>query len=165
MVFWVPLIAYAAVILLSALAFASQPAPRRLIDLARALLRYINLFPVGLMGLWGALGHIVFPSQSAAAIGWTTSPFQTEVGLANLGMGLAGVIAAFWRDWGFRAAVAVMMAGFLGGAGINHIIEIGRTGNLAAGNAGPILYMDLLTPLLLVILLALTYRSDRASRP
>ncbi|WP_029554891.1 DUF6790 family protein [Xanthobacter sp. 91] len=165
MVFWVPLIAYAAVVLLTALSFARQPAPRRPLDLARALLRYINLFPVGLMGLWGALGHIVFPAQSAAAIGWATSPFQTEVGLANLGMGLAGVIAAFWRDWGFRAAVAVMMAGFLGGAGINHIIEIGRTGNLAAGNAGPILYTDLLTPLLLVILLALTYRSDRASRP
>lgn len=165
MVFWVPLIAYAAVVLLSALSFTRQPAPRRLIDLARGLLRYINLFPVGLMGLWGALGHIVFPAQSAAAIGWATSPFQTEVGLANLGMGLAGVIAAFWRDWGFRAAVAVMMAGFLGGAGINHIIEIGRTGNLAAGNAGPILYTDLLTPLLLVILLTLTYRSDRAARP
>lgn len=165
MVFWVPLIAYAAVVLLSALSFTRQPAPRRLIDLARGLLRYINLFPVGLMGLWGALGHIVFPAQSAAAIGWATSPFQTEVGLANLGMGLAGVIAAFWRDWGFRAAVAVMMAGFLGGAGINHIIEIGKTGNLAAGNAGPILYTDLLTPLLLVILLALTYRSDRATRP
>lgn len=165
MVFWVPLIAYAAVVLLTALSFARQPAPRRPLDLARALLRYINLFPVGLMGLWGALGHIVFPAQSAAAIGWATSPFQTEVGLANLGMGLAGVIAAFWRDWGFRAAVAVMMAGFLGGAGINHIIEIGRTGNLAAGNAGPILYTDLLTPLLLIILLALTYRSDWAARP
>lgn len=165
MVFWVPLIAYAAVLLLSALSFARQPAPRRPLDLARALLRYLNLFPVGLMGLWGALGHLVFPAQSAASIGWATSPFQTEVGLANLGMGLAGIIAAFWRDWGFRAAVAVMMAGFLGGAGINHIIQIGKTGNLAAGNAGPILYTDLLTPLLLVILLALTYRSDRAARP
>ncbi|WP_024278192.1 DUF6790 family protein [Xanthobacter sp. 126] len=165
MVFWVPLIAYAAVVLLTALSFARSPEPRRPLDLARALLRYINLLPVGLMGLWGALGHIVFPAQSAAAIGWATSPFQTEVGLANLGMGLAGVIAAFWRDWGFRAAVAVMMAGFLGGAGINHMVEIAKTGNLAAGNAGPILYTDLLTPLLLVILLALTYRSDRAARP
>ena len=165
MVFWVPLIAYAAAVLLAALSFARKPAPRRPLDLARALLRYINLFPVGLMGLWGALGHLVFPAQAAASIGWATSPFQTEVGLANLGIGLAGVIAAFWRDWGFRAAVAVMTAGFLGGAGLNHIIEIEKTGNLAAGNAGPILYTDLLTPLLLLILLALTYRSDRAVRP
>lgn len=165
MVFFVPLLAYAAVILLSALAFARSPAARRPLDLARALIRYINLFPVGLMGLWGALGHIVFPAQAAASIGWATSPFQTEVGLANLGMGVAGIIAAFWRDWGFRAAVAVMMAGFLGGAGVNHIVEIAKTGNYAAGNAGPILYTDLLTPLLLFILLALTYRSDRASRP
>ena len=42
MVFWVPLIAYAAAVLLAALSFARKPAPRRPLDLARALLRYLN---------------------------------------------------------------------------------------------------------------------------
>lgn len=162
MVFWVPLLSYAAVALLTVLSFVRTPAPRPPLLAARLLLRYMNLVPVGLMGLWGALGHLVFPARSAAAIGWATSPFQTEVGAANLGIGIAGLVAAFWPDWGFRAGVAVVAAGFLGGAAVTHVIEIAETGNMAAGNAGPILYTDVLTPLLLFILLAVTYRSDRA---
>lgn len=159
MVFWVPILSYAAVILLTAIGLARAPSPRPPWHGANLLLRYINLLPVGLMGLWGALGHIVFPAQAAASIGWATSPFQTEVGAANLGIGLAGVIAAFYPDRGFRLAVAIVTAGFLGGAAVTHVVEIMQTGNLAAGNAGPILYTDVLTPLLLLILLALTCRS------
>lgn len=161
MVFWVPILCYAAVLLLTAAGLARPPSPRPPWHGANLLLRYINLFPVGLMGLWAALGHIVFPARSAAAIGWATSPFQTEVGAANLGLGVAGVIAAFYPSWGFRLAVAVVTAGFLGGAAATHVVEIAETGNLAAGNAGPILYTDVLTPLLLLILLALTCRSAR----
>lgn len=156
MVFWVPILAYVAVVLLTAFSFLRAPPPRGPGLVARLLLRYICLVPVGLMGLWGALGHLVFPAQSAAAIGWATSPFQTEVGLSNLGIGLAGVIGAFYPDRGYRLALAVMTAGFLGGAGINHILDIVHSGNMAPGNAGPILYTDLLTPLLLVILVAVT---------
>lgn len=159
MVFLVPVLSYAAVILCAAMAFARAPAPRPPRHLATVLLRYVNLFPVGLMGLWGAVGHLIFPARAAAAIGWAPSPFQTEVGMANLGLGVAGVIAAIWPDWGFRAGVAVVTAGFLGGAAANHMVLIVQTGNMAAGNAGPILYTDLITPLLLLVLLALTYRS------
>jgi hypothetical protein len=54
------------------------------------LLRYAFVFPVGLMGLWAALGHIAFPLRAAQAIGWQTSPFQFEVGVANLGIGPLG---------------------------------------------------------------------------
>ncbi|MGR7996556.1 MULTISPECIES: DUF6790 family protein [unclassified Xanthobacter] len=162
MVFWVPILAWLAALICAGLAFSRAPGPRGPGLLADQLLRYINLFPVGLMGLWAALGHIVFPAQSAQSIGWATSPFQFEVGVANLGIGLAGVIAAFARDWGFRAAVAVMTCGFLGGAAIGHLVQISETGNLAAGNAGPILYTDILTPLALVVLLALRWRGGPA---
>lgn len=163
MVFWVPILSYVAVVLLTALSFARAAPPRGPRLVAELLLRHVCLVPVGLMGLWGALGHIVFPARSAAAIGWATSPFQTEVGAANLGIGLAGLIGAFYPSWGFRLAVAVVAAGFLGGAALTHLIEIAETGNYAAGNAGPILYTDVLTPLLLLILLALTYRSGRVA--
>ncbi len=161
MVFWVPILAWAAVLVCAAIGVARASAPRGIRLIADQLLRYANLFPVGLMGLWGALGHIVFPVQSAAAIGWANSPFQYEVGVANLGIGLAGVIAAIWPNWGFRAATAVMVAAFLGGAAIGHLVQISSTGNLAVGNAGPILYTDVLTPLALIILLALTFRRAR----
>ncbi|MFG1394317.1 DUF6790 family protein [Xanthobacter agilis] len=162
MVFWVPIIAWIAALVCAGLAVARAPSPRGVRLAADRLLRYINLFPVGLIGLWAALGHIAFPEESARAIGWAASPFQFEVGVANLGIGLAGIIAAIWSNWGFRAATAVMTTGFLGGAAIGHLVQIAETGNLAAGNAGPILYTDALTPLSLLVLLALTFRSAPA---
>lgn len=156
MVFWVPIIAYALVVLLTAVSYARAAGARGPRLVAGLLLRYICLVPVGLMGLWGALGHLAFPAEAARAIGWAQSPFQTEVGFANLGIGLAGLVGAFHADRGFRLAVAVVSLGFLGGAAANHVVEIATSGNYAAGNAGPILYTDVLTPLSLLILLALT---------
>ncbi len=164
MVFWVPILSWGAALIFAVLTALKAPAPRPLSLWADRLLSGLNLFPVGLMGLWAALGHLAFPAQAAAAIGWATSPFQFEVGVANLGIGLAGLIAAFWRDWGFRAAVAVMVSGFLGGAAVGHLVQIAETGNYAAGNAGPILYTDILTPLALLILLALTFGAHRRAR-
>lgn len=84
------------------------------------------------------------------------------MGVANLGIGVAGLIGAWYRNWGYRLAVAVMTGGFLGGAAVGHVVQIVTTGNLAAGNAGPILYTDVLTPLSLLVLLALTVRSARS---
>lgn len=164
LLFWVPILGYGAVALLTAFSFFRAAAPRGPRLLANLLLRYVNLLPVGLMGLWGALGHLVFPAQSAAGIGWAASPFQTEVGAANLGIGFAGIVGAVYPSWSFRLAVAIVTAGFLGGAAATHVVAIAETGNHATGNAGPILYTDVLTPLLLLILLAFTYRSDRAAR-
>jgi len=154
-VFWVPLLAWLAAIVVAILMLLRGPRP---ITVGRAidqLLRYILVFPVGLMGLWAFIGHVFFAEQAAASIGWATSPFQFEVGMANLGIGLAGLIGGFLGSPGFRAAVGVVMLGFLGGAGVGHLIQISQTGDVAAGNAGPILYTDFVTPLAVLGLLAL----------
>ncbi|MGU3494691.1 DUF6790 family protein [Xanthobacteraceae bacterium A53D] len=153
--------AWALAILSATMSVARAKEPRTLRLVCDRLLGEVLLFPVGLLGLWAALGHLAFASQSAAAIGWAPSPFQTEVGFANLGLGLGGVLGYVYRNWGYRLGIAVVTAGFLWGAASLHIIEIVRTGNLAAGNAGPILYTDILTPLALLVLLALTRRSTR----
>jgi hypothetical protein len=50
-------------------------------------------------------------------------------------------------------AVAIAAACFLVGAGIGHIRDIVETGNLAPGNAGPIMVTDFLTPIVIVVLL------------
>ncbi|QFR33088.1 DUF6790 family protein [Ancylobacter sp. TS-1] len=153
MVFWVPLLAWVAALAIPAVLLLRGPRPLTLAAVADQLLRYILLIPVGLVGLWAFLGHVFFAAQSAAAIGWAPSPFQFEVGMANLGIGLAGVIGAFVSSPGFRAAVGVVSLGFLGGAGVGHLVQIAETGNHAAGNAGPILYTDFLTPLAVLGLL------------
>lgn len=104
MVFWAPILFGLAVLLCAGVAVARAPASRSLPLMAQKLLRYIVLFPVGVMGLWAALGRLVFPEQAAHAIGWAFSPFQFEVGVANLGIGMAGVIAAFYANWGARGS-------------------------------------------------------------
>ena len=160
MVAIVPVLSWVAALIAAAIAVARGPRPVTLTFVADRLLRYLLLFPVGLMGLWAALGHLAFPAEAAQAIGWAPSPFQSEVGAANLGIGLAGLYAAF-RSYEARFATALVVAGFLCGAGVVHISDIIRAGNFAAGNAGPILFTDFLTPIAVFLLLAAT----RGQRP
>jgi len=143
---WVAAVAAVAI----ALARAARPVTRSFI--LDRLLRYIFIFPVGLMGLWAALGHLAVPAEVAKAIGWQTSPFQFEVGFANLGIGVTGLYAAF-RSFEARLATNLVLACFLFGAGIGHIREIAVAGNFAPGNAGPILFTDFLTPIVIFVLL------------
>lgn len=152
MVSAVPLLTWAAALIAAAAAIARGPRPISREFVADRLLRYLFFFPIGLMSLWAFVGHVFLPEEAAKAIGWATSPFQREVGMANLGIGVAGVMAAF-RGFDFRLATAVVMACFLIGAGIGHILEIVTTGNLAPGNAGPILFTDFLTPIVILCLL------------
>ncbi|MBB3773063.1 hypothetical protein FHS55_003694 [Angulomicrobium tetraedrale] len=153
MVFWVPILAWLAALAAALFSLLRGARPITLVAILDRLLRYILVFPVGLMGVWAFIGHVFFAEQAAASIGWAPSPFQYEVGMANLGIGVAGLIGGFLGSPGFRAAVGVVMLGFLGGAGVGHVVQVAETGNQAAGNAGPILYTDFLTPLAVLGLL------------
>ena len=50
-------------------------------------LSWLLLLPVGVTALWAAVFHLFFPSVAAADIGWQVSPFQFEVGMADLAIG------------------------------------------------------------------------------
>ena len=96
----------------------------------------IFLFALGVAGsgISGFFGHLFLSDQVAEGVGWPAgSPFQLEMGFANLILGVLGIIAVGRRD-GFREAtvIAVAILGF--GATIVHIIDIVETGNLAPGN-------------------------------
>ncbi len=110
-----------------------------------SLTRYTLLLPIGLAGIWGFYYHAFHPKMAAEFIGWADSPFQFEVAVANLGMGLVGVVG-FWRSRDFAQAAAIMASCFLWGAASNHISEILAQGNYAPGNAGTILFSDILIP-------------------
>jgi hypothetical protein len=111
---------------------------------------HLFVFPLGLQGPWAFVGHVFFAEESAASM--ASGPFQYEVGVANLGLGLASLYAAF-RGFEARLAVAIAAACFLGGAGIGHIRDIVEAGNFAPGNAGPIMVTDFLTPIAVLVLL------------
>jgi Na+/melibiose symporter-like transporter len=154
----VPVALWVIAIVCAVTAVRRGPRPISFGFVVERLLRYILIFPLGVQSLWAFFCHVFIPEQTAAAIGWATSPFQYEVGVANLGIGIASLYAAF-AGFGVRAAVAVMATGFLGGAGIGHIRDIASSGNFAPGNAGPILYTDFLTPIAVLVLLLMSPRS------
>lgn len=107
--------------------------------------------------------HVVFSEYTAKFIGWANSPFQLKVGFASLGMGVAGLIA-FRHNLAFRIATFIPPAFFLLGAAGGHIYQIFKTHNMAAGNAGTILYTDMLLPVIGVALLCAQARVLRGTR-
>jgi hypothetical protein len=160
----VPILLWVAALACAGVAIWREPRPLLRGFAVDRLLRYLFLFPLGLGGLWGFVGHVFFAEQAAASIGWANTPFQYEVGVANLGLGLAAIYAAF-KGFEARFAVAIVGACFLIGAGIIHIVDIVGQGNLAPGNAGPILVSDFLTPLAILVLLAFASEKWRPKSP
>jgi hypothetical protein len=108
---------------------------------------------VGIGSIWAFMGHVFFADMVAAAIGWPAgSPFQFEVGIANLSYGILGLLCWKFRDNFWTATVIVISTFYLGDA-YGHIANIIQTGNMATGNAGYALYADILVPIVLICLL------------
>lgn len=140
-------------------AIARRPAPRVAAFVYDALLRWYLFFSIGAGMLYNFVVHVFFGASTARFIGWADSPFQTEVGLASLGFSAVGFLA-YRRGFDVRLAAVLGPACFLIGAGVGHVRQIVTTGNLAAGNAGVVLYTDFLLP---VLGFALLWRWRRAS--
>jgi hypothetical protein len=124
------------------------------------LLAWLLLLPVGGAELWAGIYHVFFPAIAAAYIGWQPSPFQFEVGTADLAIGVTACIA-FWRDLNFKAAAVTTASISLLGDAAGHVRQMLVAGNFAPGNAGVVFYMDIICPLLLIGLLVLAKRSTR----
>jgi hypothetical protein len=144
-------------------ALALAAASRSGAPIADRLLAWILLLPIGVTGLWAAVFHLFFPEIAAADIGWEPSPFQFEVGMADLAMGAAACIS-FWRSLDFKAAVVIINAVFLLGDAIGHVGQMIAAGNFASGNAGIPFLGDLILPVLTLILLVIVQRSESAPR-
>ncbi len=132
--------------------------PARRIEL---FIVYLLAISVGANGISGAFGHLFLSDLIAEAVGWPTgSPFQLEMGFANLLVGVMGLMAVGRRD-GFRTA-AILATTILGlGATAVHLWDIAATGNLAPGNTIQNIG-NLLDPALLIGLSWLASRSADA---
>jgi len=156
----VPVGLWVAALVCAGIAILRAPRPITFRLIVDKLLRYLFVFPLGVQGLWAFFSHVFMSEVAANAIGWEPSPFQYEVGVANLGLALASFYAAF-KGFEARAATAIAAACFLAGAGVGHLMDIAQGDNLTPGNAGPILYTDFLTPIaILVLLLVLPRRAE-----
>jgi len=95
-----------------------------------------------------AIPHIVAPDTIAGYIGWVPgSPFQLELGFASLGIAILGILSMWFRGK-FWIAPVVAQSTFLLGAAYVHIQDILVNTNLAPGNAGPILFYDIVVPVI-----------------
>ena len=121
-------------------------------------LLWIAFWVLGINGLWGFVFHFFFGEFSAELIGWPNSPFQYEVAYANLTIAILG-FSSWWlkrRDYLLAAMVAYISWFFADGLG--HVVARLSQDNTAPGNAGTILFTDLLMPVVVVLLLKLSHR-------
>jgi disulfide bond formation protein DsbB len=139
-----------AVLFVAALAIAATR--RSPANAAERYLSWLLLLPIGITGLWAGISHVFFPAVAAAHIGWQTSPFQFEVGMADLAIGVTTCLS-FWRDLAFKAAAICAASVFLLGDAVGHVHQMLAAGNFAPGNAGVPFYMDVICPLLAIGLL------------
>jgi hypothetical protein len=144
------------VLLVLALLLTAAGLPHRL-DAANRILDWVLLLPVGIGGLWAGVAHVFFPHVAAAHIGWEVSPFQFEVGMADLAIDITACLA-FGRSWEFKAAAICVASIFLLGDAIGHVRQMLAAGNFAPGNAGVPFYIDIIAPLLAITLLFATRR-------
>jgi hypothetical protein len=123
----------------------------------------IYLFSIGVAGagISNFIAHVFISDIVAESIGWPAgSPFQLEVGFANLAIGVLGLVAASRRD-GFREATVIAATAFSVGATVVHAIDIVQTGNLAPGNTVQNI-SNLLRPAFLIGFLVASRRLERS---
>lgn len=129
------------------IAVARKPDGFTRANVAEALLAYFILFSVGINFLYNFVVHVFFGEMAAGFIGWADSPFQAEVGYASLGFAAVGFLA-FKGNCCVRFAAILGPAMFQWGAAVGHIHNMLATGNMAPGNAGIMLYSDILLPVI-----------------
>jgi hypothetical protein len=119
--------------------------------IARTYLLYLLVIYVGLMGLLTAYAHVLRPIQTSASIGWSTSPYEYEVGIADLTVGVLGILCIWFRGNFWLATTIANSVWFLGDA-IGHIHQLTANNNHAENNSGIFLIAEILTPLLMLFL-------------
>lgn len=122
--------------------------------------RWMALFALGFTGIYAFILHAFFADVAAAAIGWAASPFQYEVAMADLALGLLGVFS-FKASFGFRLATVVAALAMLWGDASGHIYQMVVNGDFEPGNAGTWFWLDMIIPLILLICIS---RMSRVSQ-
>lgn len=141
----VPVVMFAAA-LIGATLFSGIPGA------AERYLSWFLLTAVGLQGIWAGATHVFFPETGARYIGWKTSPFQFELGVADLAIGIVAVLS-FWQSLPFKAAVVAYISLFYLGVSIGHIRDRLESGNREKGNFGALFGMTVIKSIGLPILL------------
>lgn len=147
-----------AIVAFSAFTIARTKNRTRALDLEVVLMYSIGI--IGFSGISNFVLHAFFGETIAQSIGWPAGNlFQLEVAGANLAIGLIGFLGFWRRDFWLPFLIAKTV--FSWTAGIAHVIDLVGRRNASVGNAGPILYLDFLVPVVLVVIYAAYARDLR----
>jgi hypothetical protein len=118
---------------------------------------------IGIPGIVAAGFHLFDGPAIAREIGFTRGDggFQTEVGFGDLALGVAAVLTIWFRDR-FLLAILIVAAISLWGDAYGHIYQEIVNDNHDPDNTGPVLYADILFPLVAATLYVVRERLQPA---
>ncbi|HEX5990098.1 MAG TPA: DUF6790 family protein [Solirubrobacterales bacterium] len=122
---------------------------------------------VGVAAVFGSMFHFFDGPDTAREIGYTNGDggFQTEVGFADLAIGVLGILCARYRD-GFLLAVVIAVSICYLGDAYGHLHQAAIHDNHDPDNTGLVLWADFVAPLVAIGLYAASRRSAVArTRP
>lgn len=129
---------------------------------AERYLAWLLLLAVGVQAICAGTTHVLFPETGARYVGWKTSPFQTELGFADLALGIVSVLS-FWQGLEFKGALVAYIAIFYAGLCWVHMRDMLASGNREKGNFGGLLVMTAVKAIAFPLLLWFAYAGQQVS--
>lgn len=125
-------------------------------EVVEILLIYFMVSNIAVDGIFAGLFQAFNGKETAAEIGFTFSPFEWEIAFANIGIGVAALLAVFWRGrYVFGPIIANTI--FIYAAAYGHFVQAAK-GDTAPYNGGIFLWAgDIIIPTIILILAILYY--------
>lgn len=127
--------------------------------LIELFLLYQIVFSLGVTSLVAFFGLTFMDKYIAQLTGWPACPFEQQLANVNLGYGVLGILAIWFRKY-FWAATIIGFSIWILGDGIHHLYKFLAEGNATEGNIGFPLYTDFIVPIVLLILLWFYMRQE-----
>lgn len=143
-------------ILVTVLRIILTKRPRNARNVLEIILITFIVVYLGVGSLMSGFSHIFMGESIAKQIGWQTSPFQYEVGIANLVIGVLGILCIWFRK---EMLLATVVAGcvWIFGDTIGHIREMVVYHNYAPMNSGVFIWFAN-GVLLFILIIYIAYR-------
>ncbi|HVS46389.1 MAG TPA: DUF6790 family protein [Verrucomicrobiae bacterium] len=125
---------------------------RRVVTTSYVLWGEMLFYVLGIGSIYAGLMHAYAQWIVAPSIGWVPSPFEYELGWAEVALGIVALMS-LWRGYEFRLATTIVAFVFGWSVAAQHLHEMIYAHNYAPGNAGIILWFgDIAFPLFVVML-------------
>ncbi len=124
--------------------------------------RWMALLPLGVAGIHAFINYLFYPEAVDITLGWAQSPFQYQVAIARLALGVVAILS-FNASFGFRLATVIANVTYLLGVAYLHIYHLVLHGVYNLNNVNSWLWLDnLVLPLVLFLCMNSLSREDRS---